>query len=529
MRFEVKKGNFNKFFVECTAENVDEYWMYNEIQKTVSRSEYKPFIRSMNKTITKTYWYNNRFFPAQFLNDVRRALNPILEYRNLPKIQVIGEEKLHMNIDRSEFNDYVYNFLKFPDKYDLRSEKYLFQPESAYNALCAKTARIEIGTSGGKTMITYLYCRYLIDRIIPKIRSKAKQIVIVVPRKILVTQLQSDFSEYQSLMPEDKQIRVATCYDAPKKQAAANVIVGTFQTLREYEEDFYEDIIAFICDEVHTGKAYSIRSEIFPKMKNLHFAFGMSGTMPKYNTLDYIDIVSVFGDVVFERKAKTLIETGVSTPVKIHVIKINYKGEIAKYSTRLKEAGIIGTEKYHEEKNFVQHIEERNNIMAKLMEHPAFEGNSLVLVETVSYCKELKEYFKNKFEDRPVEIIYGNTKDKIREDIKKNIEESSNYILIATYETMSTGVSIKRINNIFFPDGGKSYIRIIQSIGRGLRLHKDKQLLHVFDLQDNMRNSALWNQALERNKIYREEGHKYTVTETTIGTEWEATELETTE
>ena len=84
---------------------------------------------------------------------------------------------------------------------------------------------------------------------------------------------------------------------------------------------------------------------------------------------------------------------------------------------------------------------------------------------------------------------------------------------------MSTGVSIKRINNIFFPDGGKSYIRIIQSIGRGLRLHKDKEMLHVFDLQDNMRNSALWNQALERNKIYREEGHKYTVTETTIGTE----------
>lgn len=61
-----KKGNFNKYFVECTAENVDEYWMYDEIQKTVSRSEYKPFIRSMNKTITKTYWYSNRFFPHSF-------------------------------------------------------------------------------------------------------------------------------------------------------------------------------------------------------------------------------------------------------------------------------------------------------------------------------------------------------------------------------------------------------------------------------------------------------------------------------
>lgn len=516
MKFVVKKGKFSKYFVECTAENIDEYWMYDEIQKTVTRSEYKPFIKSFNKTITKSYWYNNKFFPAQFINDVRRALNPMLEDKGKEPICIKGMEMLTENINRTDFDDYIYNNLVFPEKYDLLSEKYLFQPESAYNALVAKTARIEVGTSGGKTMITYLYCRYIIDMILPNSKSKAKQIIIVVPRKNLVTQLVNDFADFQSLMPEDRKIIISTCYDSPKKQASANIIVGTFQTLREYEEDFYSDIFAFICDEVHTAKAYSIRSEIFSKMKNLEFTFGMSGTMPKYNTLDYIDIVSVFGDVVYQRKVKKLIETGVSTPVKLHVIKINYKGEIAGYSKRLKDAGYTGTEKYRQEKNFIQHIEKRNDIMVKLMSHKSFAGNSLILVDTVAYCDFLKEFLQSKMPDKKIEIIYGETSEKKRELIKKEIEESNNYVLIATYETMSTGVSIKRIMNIFFPDGGKSDIRVKQSIGRGLRLHPEKEYLNVFDLQDNMKECSLWKQALERNRIYREEGYKYSISQTTI-------------
>lgn len=516
MKFTIKKGNFNKYFVECEAENVDEYWMYDEIRKVVSRSEYKPFIKSFNKTITKSYWYNDKFFPIQFINDVCRALNPMLELKGKDKVKIDGIENIKMIIDKDEFDEYVYNYLVFPKKYDLLSEKYLFQPESAYNALVAKTARIEIGTSGGKTMITYLYCRFIIDKIIPKLKPEAKQIIIVVPRRNLVTQLINDFDDFQSLMDDDKKIKICTCYDSPKKQSLSNIIVGTFQTLREYDEDFYSEIFAFICDEVHTAKAYSIRSEIFSKMRNLEFTFGMSGTMPKYDSLAYIDIVSVFGDIVYQRKVKKLIETGVSTPVKLHIIKINYKGKIGEYSKRLKEAGYSGTEKYREEKNFIQHIEKRNDIMVKLMSHKSFTGNSLILVDTVNYCDYLKEFFENKMPDRKIEIIYGETSEKKREQIKKEIEESNNYVLIATYETMSTGVSIKRIMNIFFPDGGKSDIRIKQSIGRGLRLHPEKEYLNVFDLQDNMKQCSLWNQALERNKIYREEGYTYTISETTI-------------
>mgnify|MGYP001046987590 CR=1 FL=1 len=513
MKYQIVDGLNCKKFVQVSEAESDEMWIYDEIEKVVTRSEYKPFIKSFNKTITKSYWFKQHFFPVQFLPDVKRALIPLLEMQG-KEMNVEGEERLLFDVSRISFDDYIYNELKLPKKYDLNDEKYMYQPECAFEAIRNKIARIEVGTGGGKTMITYLYCRYMLRKVLPQLNTDARKILIVVPRKMLAKQLQDDFAEYDSEMPENDRISVQTIYSGAKKIDNAEVVVGTYQSLYEYEQEYYDDFFTLICDEMHTAKSYSIRNEIFNKMLKMQFAFGMTGTMPKYNTLDYLDVVSIFGDAVHIRKARQLIDSGVATPVKLHAIKINYEGKIEEFCKRLKEAGITGTEKLQEEKRLFQNMPERNEILRKLM--AGFDGNTVILVDTVSYCELLKNFINEKFPERPCSVIHGKTSNDEREQIKKDIEKSDHYVLVATYGTMSTGVSINKIMNIFFVDGGKSEIRIKQSIGRGLRLHPEKEFLNVFDFQDNMKGSSFWNQALERNRIYRDEGHKILLSNTTI-------------
>ena len=96
------------------------------------------------------------------------------------------------------------------------------------------------------------------------------------------------------------------------------------------------------------------------------------------------------------------------------------------------------------------------------------------------------------------------------------MEIINNMILIATYETMSTGVSINNIHHVHFPNGGRSKFRVKQGTGRIVRLYNSKIVAQVFDYQDNMSRSAFKNHAKERNKIYEDEQHPSQEFEVTI-------------
>lgn len=507
MKYKVVLGSNCKNYVQVYDAEKGEEEIYDMIEKIVSRSEFKPFVKSSNKMIHQSYWINHHFFPATFIDDVESKLN-----RVLPKpIFIEGCELLQFPITREEFDEYVYS-LKLPDKYKLDDERYIYQPDSAYLAIREKIAHVDIATGGGKTMLTYLYCKTMKNVVLPKLNTKAFQILIVVPRKDLCKQLKANFEEYDSL--QKNKLVVETIYSGSRRIVDADVVVGTFQSLSEYETEYFDNFISFICDEVHTGKSYSIRNGIFSKMLNVEFALGMTGTFPKYNTLDYLNIVAMFGKCVVKKETKELQQDGIVCPVKIHCIKINYSGDDANFSERLKEDGIIGSEKYRLEKTWFQDNDKRTMLIAKLINN--FQYNNLILVDTVNYCDRLKEFLSIHCPDKYVTIIYGNTSDDERDEIKREMEERDDMVLIATYGTMSTGISINNIMNLYFPDGGKSEIRVKQSLGRGLRLHPKKEFLNVFDFQDNMKGSASWNQALARNRIYREEKHVYKITEVTI-------------
>ena len=200
--------------------------------------------------------------------------------------------------------------------------------------------------------------------------------------------------------------------------------------------------------------------------------------------------------------------------LKIQIVRINYD-EAKDYSKNLKEQGIVGTDKWRLEKTWFQENEKRNLLILKLIKN--IPGNSIILVDTKSYIHLLYNYLSNKCPEKQFGKIYGDIDTDERTRIKQLMEVNDNVVMIATYGTMSTGVSIKRVNNVFFVDGGKSEIRINQSIGRGLRLHPLKDHLNLFDFQDWMDGSSFKNQSKERNKVYMKAGfNNIKITEITI-------------
>ena len=133
-----------------------------------------------------------------------------------------------------------------------------------------------------------------------------------------------------------------------------------------------------------------------------------------------------------------------------------------------------------------------------------FDENSIIFVDTIAYCDELYDFLTRRCPDRHFEIIHGTVKD--RDGIIQRMRETPNkFVLIATYGTMSTGVSIKNLTNAYIVDGGKSTIRIKQSMGRLMRMLDDKHTSKIFDFYDNIPSTAFRRQAMERLRIYKNE------------------------
>lgn len=519
MKFQYKLGSNHKEFVHIVdLKTSRDFELYEIVKSQLFRSEYKPFLQGFNKTITYSYLFGDYWFPYTFWSDVRNALEQIIEPSDL---KVYKDELLTLenepasHLSKDEVTDFIKQ-LQLPEKILLDDSRYQYQIDSVYEVLKQKVARIEVATSGGKTFITYMWCRYVLDVISKQSpENKASKVLIIVPSKLLAKQLKDDFEEYQKNEDLYNLLSIESIFSGSKRVIGAQVVCGTYQSLVNYDKEFFDDFRFIVCDEVHKAKAWSIKEEIYNKITEADYFFGMSGTYPKWKTLDYLHIVSMFGPCVYKYTASQLIETGVAANIKLHVIKINYTSseEDKNFSKHLLEAGITGVDKYHAEKEYFQSNESRNNLITKLLKH--FDANALILVDTVSYCEYLEQFISEALPDRDVRIIHGEVKgrDTIISDMKR---AEKKFILIGTYGTMSTGVSIPSIRQIYFVDGGKSDIRIRQSLGRGMRLDIGKERCDVFDFYDNMKSSSFAKHAKERIKIYEEQKFPYKITEVNI-------------
>lgn len=390
---------------------------------------------------------------------------------------------------------------------------YEHQIESAFKIMKNRYCLTEVATGGGKSLIFAIIAFYILKNVNPNAKF-----LLIVPNISLVTQFYDDIVSYNKGFKDCKQNEtplninmLEIMSDKPRTdEGNINIAIGTVQSLelmlkkKEYKGWFEQfDVIA--TDECHkagngaksTG-IKQIKKVLSRTMGSAYMRFGMSGTYPEDDTLDWLVIQSLHGPRIAEVHAKKLMDKGIISHVKIKSLLLNHNDPY--FNTQLDSIKGGGNAKacFDLERNYVHESDLRLNfIMDKIISRVT--KNTLVLFNIKEYGKKIHTKIQEELKDIDVYYIDGDIKKDIRENIKVEMEKLDDKpkILVASFGTLSTGVSIKNLHNVIFMESFKSEQIIIQSIGRVLRLHKDKDKAIVFDIVD------IFDDGFNKNILYR--------------------------
>jgi len=411
---------------------------------------------------------------------------------------------------------------------------YDHQIESAYKIIKNRYCMAEVATSGGKSLIISIVMFYTLKHINPKAKF-----LIIVPSITLVTQFYDNIIEYNwginnllemrekkvesILNPDYKytpcEVRVEEVMsERPRKFSGTedpNVYIGTYQSLEKWPKEFFQQFHTVVTDEAHGAKAKTITTILKHTFGYAYSRFGVSGTFPEDDTCEILTIQSVLGPKITEVSANELKEKGIITPMDIKAVIMNHNDREFDERMQLIKKGGNGKDAFDLEKAYIHESEKRIEFIKKIVDK--CDSNTLLLFHTIEYGQKLLDKLSSTLLDKEFFYIDGEVSGKKREEIKKKMEETDGKVkvLIASYGTLSTGVSINAIFNVIFADSFKSEQIIIQSIGRALRLHTDKKKAIIFDLvdvfvPDNMSN-ILFRHFKEREKFYAKREYPYKV------------------
>jgi superfamily II DNA or RNA helicase len=224
--------------------------------------------------------------------------------------------------------------------------------------------------------------------------------------------------------------------------------------------------------------------------------------------LSQLTIKGLFGKILETTTTYDLQKKNLLADLTIKCVKLNYDD---------REREIVKKLSYPDEMKYLVANEKRNEFIASLAWGQL--GNCLVLFNTIKHGKRLYEILRKRNENgtRKVFLIYGGVGAEEREKIRKIVTVEKNAILVASYGTLSTGVNIPSISSMIFSIGSKSSIRVIQSIGRGLRISPDGKSTTLYDIIDDLSYKSRENFALkhatERVSIYIKERFNFKVSE----------------
>jgi superfamily II DNA or RNA helicase len=328
--------------------------------------------------------------------------------------------------------------------------------------------------------------------------------IIIVPDKNLTDQT---FREYKRF-----NLDVGT-YSGDCKDITHQHIVSTWQALQN-NKTFIQDFQVIIVDEAH-GLRGNVLGELLNEYgKHIPYRFGVTGTLPKAES-DALAVKVAVGTVQFSIPAHELQEQGYLAKLDIDVIqhKIDLTEQYQKYlEEEIEDKPLTYTQfrdsyfpEYSAEKAYLQTHEDRTEWIAEYIKvkHELKQGNVLCLVNGVRFGKKLADLIPDAV------FLSGKDKMKDRREIYERFKDNNDVTLIATAQIASTGLDIPRIFNMISIDMGKSFIRTIQSIGRGLRLAEDKQYVHFTDICSDLKYSR--RHLTERKKYYKEAKYPFKV------------------
>lgn len=370
----------------------------------------------------------------------------------------------------------------------------------AVNHLLKKRNAIGISpTASGKSLILYLLARYHLDHY-------DTPIIILVPTVSLVKQMYGDFADYSQYDEGfEAEELIHQVHAGKSKTTQKPITISTWQSVYKERISFFDSFGMALIDEAHTAKAKSIVG-IMDKLVNARFRIGVTGTLDGA-LCNEMQLQTIFGKKFYVTRTHKLMEEGSIANLNIDALVLDYSDEEKQF---MKKA------KYQTEIDFLVSHPRRNNFIRDLA--LAQTGNTLVMFRLVQKHGEplFRLIQEAAHERRRVFFVSGSVEADAREEIRRIVEEEKDAIIVASEGVFSTGVNIKNIHNIIFGSPSKSQIKVLQTIGRGLRKADDGRDTKLFDITDDLsykkhKNFTLLHGA-ERIKIYAKEKFQFKIT-----------------
>jgi len=344
-----------------------------------------------------------------------------------------------------------------------------YQKEAVDNALTNGCGVIELATGGGKTLIianlVYAALQYI---------EYTEKVLIIVPDLGLVEQTYKDFSEYNFPVQ-----LISKWTGNNELNPHARIIIANMGILQSESSDltWFNEVGLLVVDECHKLRKGNKINKLIDKIPTLR-RFGFTGTLPE-NEIDKWNIFNVIGSVIFKRTTTELREAaGGEYIANAQALTLHLEYDrIPDYTS------VSAAQRYLFEINFIQHSEFRNKVICNVVSK--LNNNCLILVDHIDHGNILYSNLAS-IENKQVYFIQGSVEVEDRLKIQQLMEAHNNVICVAISKIFSTGISIKNIHYIMFAAGGKSKIKVLQSIGRGLRTHVNKDLLILIDIVDDL-------------------------------------------
>lgn len=338
----------------------------------------------------------------------------------------------------------------------------------------------EVATGAGKTILTAT---------MSKMVEKYGRTIVIVPNKSLVKQTEEDYK----LLGLDVGV-----YYGDRKEYNKTHTICTWQSLnimdqkgKEYDENlieqFLDGVVCVMVDEVHAAKADVLKRLLTGPFANCPIRWGLTGTVPKED-FNFSSILAAIGEVKNRLAAHELQELDVLAKCHVNVIQLQDSAQFRDY---------------HEEHKHLVTNQEHLEYLAYKIRQVSETGNTLVLIDRIPTGEALEQLIEGSV------FVRGAMKVDDRKEHYDEIKTSDSKIIIATYGVASVGINIPRIFNLVLLEPGKSFVRVIQSIGRGIRKAKDKDYVNIWDICASTKYSK--RHLTARKKFYKEAQYPFSI------------------
>ena len=356
-----------------------------------------------------------------------------------------------------------------------------YQVELINNFLKNTQCIQEVATGAGKTIMTAALSKSV---------EKYGRSIVIVPNKSLVVQTEADYINlgldvgvyFGDRKEYNKQHTICTW------QSLNNLLKNTRSGDTEISiKEFIEDVVCVMVDEVHMAKADALKSLLTGPFSQIPIRWGLTGTIPKA-TYEQVSLLVSLGPVIGKLSAAELQEKGVLAQCHVNIVQLKDGVEFTNYQSELKH---------------LLEDEKRLDKIAQLIDKIKDSGNTLVLVDRVNAGRELTARLKDSV------FISGETKLTERKEEYDEVKTSANKVIVATYGVAAVGINLPRIFNLVLIEPGKSFVRVIQSIGRGIRKAEDKDHVEIWDITSDCKFAK--RHLTQRKAYYKEAKYPFTL------------------